>query len=260
MPCLRLRRLRRPALPRLDGVAALACVSLLLALKPAAADESVTPRHFKLTAGNYFYRDPAGNYSGQDLNLRYRRNDTSAWIGYYHDRQFGGQARIGFDTSWQPFDSIPFAILPSAQAATKGFVGGSLAGQIGDDWFAQVGIGRTNLRPYQNLNFDPNDSLNFALGHHAENGSSYTLSAVVDDRLHTGQRHYHATAQWPIAGGQRLTIDVLHKRGNGDTGRVVAWGETITYDFPRWFLREAYDPKQNFGSANVVRLSAGVRF
>ena len=85
-------------------------------LAQADDGEAVRPP-FKLTAGQYFYLDPAGNYDGRDLNLRYRREDTSAWIGYYRDRQFGEQARIGFDTAWQPLASVPISVLPSLQAA-----------------------------------------------------------------------------------------------------------------------------------------------
>ena len=217
-------------------------------------------KNYKLTVGDYFYRDPSGNFSGQDLNLRYRRNNTSAWVGFYHDRVFGEQARIGFDTSWQPLDTLSVSILPSLQAATHGFVGGNFAVQVGTIWFAQVGIGRTNLRPYANLNFDPNDALTFAIGHRSDNGSTYSLTTVADDRLHTGQRHTHLVGQWQLPYSQRLTIDILHKTGNGDDGYVRVWGETVTYDFPRWFLRVAYDPKQNFGTANATRLSVGIRF
>ncbi|GAC1624582.1 MAG: hypothetical protein NVS9B10_10690 [Nevskia sp.] len=234
-----------------------------LASSQAGADEpagAAPPKHFKFAIGSYFYDDPAGNYAGQDLNLRYRRGDSTVFAGYYHDREFGGQARTGFDTSWQPFDAVPVSILPALAVATRGFVGGSLAAQVGTAWYAQVGIGRTNLRPFANLNFDPNDALAFAVGHHAEDGSSYSLTTVADNRLHTGQRHTHLVGQWPLFDGQRLTIDILRKTGDGDTGHVSAWGETVTWDFPRWFLRESYDPKQNFAAADVTRISIGARF
>lgn len=244
------------------GVAS-AFVAFLVGLSPSLAQATaadVEQKNFKLTFGNYFYRDPAGNFSGQDLNLRYRHADTSAWVGYYQDREFGKQARIGFDTSWQPLDSIPISLLPSLQAATHGFVGGSFAVQAGTIWFAQVGIGRTNLRPYANLNFDPNDALSFSIGHHADDGSSYSLTTVADDRLHTRQQHTHLVGQWPLLQDQRLTVDILRKTGNGDDGYVRAWGETVTYDFPRWFVRESYDPHQNFSTADAMRISVGARF
>ena len=65
----------------------------------------------------------------------------------------------------------------------------------------------------------------------------------------------------PVCAGAASALwMVLRKTGDGDGGHVAAWGETITYDFPRWFLREAWDPKQNFSTADVFRLSAGLRF
>jgi hypothetical protein len=244
----------------------LAAAALALTAAAAVADgaaspaDAAAPQHVKFTFGNYFYDDPSGNYSGQDYNLRYRKGDSTVFAGYYRDRVFGGQARIGADTSWQPLDAVPVSFLPSIAGATRGFVGGSLAAQVGSTWYAQTGIGRTNLAPFANLNFDPNDSLSFAIGHHADDGSSYSLTTVADNRLHTGQRHTHLLGQWPLPGGQRLTIDILRKTGNGDGGHVSGWGGTATYDLPRWFVRAAYDPKQNFSTADVTRVSLGARF
>lgn len=247
-------------------VAALGIATIFMAL-PAFADDAAptgdsnsAEKHFKLTLGNYFYHDGGVRDSGQDINLRYRRDDTSVWIGYYHDPMFGGQTRVGADSSWQPFSKFDFSLQPSLQVATQGFVGGSLTAQVGSIWFGQLGIGRTDLRPYQNLNFDPNDAITIAVGHHGDNGNSFTLSTTKDNRLHTGQRHTHAVMQLALAGAQRLTVDVLHKSGNGDSGYVSAWGATVTYDFPSWFVRFAHDPKQNFGVADAERLSVGIRF
>lgn len=234
---------------------------LLLAIAPALAraDEAAAPK-FKLSFGDYFYADRGESYQGQDFNLRYRVNDTSLWLGYYQDPVFGQQSRAGFDTSISLWERYSLSLLPSAQVATHHFVGGSIAVQIGSVWFAQAGIGRTNLEPYANLNFDPNDAVSVAVGHHWDDGRSFTLSTLRDDRLHTGQRHSHAIAQWPLPNGQRLTVDVLQKSGNGDGGHVRAWGATVSYDLHRWFLRAAYDPQQNFSSADVTRVTTGWRF
>lgn len=232
------------------------------AAKPttAAPGEGTAPRPFKLSIGDYFYDDPSGHSTGQDYNLRYRRGGSTVFAGYYRDHRFGDQARLGADSAWQPLAAVPVSIQPSIAVATRGFVGGSVAVQAGDTWYVQAGLGRTNLQPFANLNFDPNDALSFAVGHHADDGSSLALSTVADNRLHTGQRHTHLVGQWPLPGGQRLTIDVLRKSGDGDAGHVSAWGETVTYDFPRFFVREAWDPKQNFGTADVARITVGTRF
>jgi hypothetical protein len=87
------------------------------------------------------------------------------------------------------------------------------------------------------------------------------VTVVRDDRLHTGQQHLHLTGQWPLPEGRRLTLDLLRKRGQGEEGeRVHATGFTATVDFARWFLRVAWDPKQNFGPDDVLRVGGGWRF
>lgn len=230
----------------------------LLLCRVATADEAKPA--FKLSLGNYRYNDGGTHYSGQDYNLRWRGGDSSAWLGYYRDREFGDQTRVGFDTSLQPIDEVPLYLQPSLQAATRGFVGGSFGVQAGDTWFVQAGLGRTNLRPYANLNFDPNDAWTLGLGHVDERGIRYSLSTTRDNRLHTGQQHTHAVLQVPLPHQQRLTLDALYKRGMGDDGEVRAWGGTLTWDISRWFVRIARDPKQNFSSTDATRLSTGMRF
>ncbi|MBI2768589.1 MAG: hypothetical protein HYX47_03105 [Burkholderiales bacterium] len=42
------------------------------------------------------------------------------------------------------------------------------------------------------------------------------------------------------------------------TGRRM--GLAVSYDWPRYFVRLAYDPKANFMPQDTLRLSAGVRF
>jgi hypothetical protein len=237
----------------------------MLCALPACADSAApgndpSPKPFKLTFGDYFYDASGEHYSGQDLNLRYRRDDTSVWIGTYRDRIFGDQTRGGVDTSWQPFVAIELAIQPSLQYATRGFVGGSLNIQYGKPWYVLAGIGRTDLHPYQNLNFDPNDALTFGVGHVTDGGNTYSLTTIKDDRLRTGQRHTHASAQIVLPRGQRVTFDLLRKTGLGDGGPVNVWGESVTYEFRAWFVRAVHDPKQNFGVADATRLSVGIRF
>jgi len=229
---------------------------LLAAIAPAARadDEAPSALPWKATVGQYVYRD----YSGQDLNLRWRRADTDVWVGGYRDRVFGTQLRAGMDTSYDITHWLQ--LQPSAQIAGFGFLGGSLTAQAGSDaWYAYAGIGRTNLRPYVNLNFDPNDALTFGAGHRAENGNVYTVFLVEDDRLHTRQRDWHANARIEL-GRQRATVDVLRKSGISDAGYITAWGASVNWDFPRWFLHVARDPYQNFSADSAWRLGGGLRF
>ena len=206
--------------------------------------------------GDYVY----SGYSGRDVNLRWRGGDmggTDAWVGVYSDKVFGTQGRAGYDTSVNLTQSIQ--LQPSIQVATRGFVGGSLNVQAGEEWFGLAGIGRTNLKPYFNLNFDPNDALTFGAGHRTSNGGVYTLFVVADDRLHTQQRDWHFNARIPIR-DMRLTLDLLRKSGLSDAGPITAWGFSANWDWPRWFLRVARDPYENFSAQSAWRFAGGVRF
>jgi hypothetical protein len=206
-----------------------------------------------LTAGEYFY----DGYSGTDVNLRWREDDTNAWLGVYSDREFGTQARAGFDTSIDLAHHVQ--LQPSLQIATLGFFGGSVNLQVGETWFGIAGIGRTNLKPYFNLNFDPNDAITLGTGYRTSAGGIYTLFVVADDRLHTQQRDWHFNARISFI-DQQLTLDLLRKTGLSDVGPVAGWGFSVTWDWRRWFMRLARDPNQNFSAQDAWRVAAGVRF
>jgi hypothetical protein len=232
--------------------ACLAAVLLAQAVCARAADE-VQRLPWKLTVGEYAY----ANYAGTDVNLRWRADDSSAWVGAYSDQVFGTQARAGADTSISVGQYVQ--VQPSVQAASMGFLGGSVNLQAGIAWYGLAGFGRTDARPYFNLNFDPNDALTFGAGHHAESGISYLVFVVADDRFHTGQRDWHANVQIPF-GDSHATLDLLRKSGLTDAGPITGWGFSANWDWPRWFLRLAYDPHQNFSAQDAWRFVTGVRF
>ncbi|MEJ0006063.1 MAG: hypothetical protein WDM77_06660 [Steroidobacteraceae bacterium] len=122
-----------------------------------------------------------------------------------------------------------------------------------------MGIGRTDTRPYFNLNFDPNDAVTVGLGHTQDSGWNYSAFIVADDRFHTGQRDWHVNGQIP-SGGSHVTVDVMYKTGLSDAGRIRAWGGSFNYDWGRWFARLAFDPYQNFSAQSVWRVAGGFRF
>ena len=228
-------------------------VSVLFSAACAAAADGAASLPWKLTVGEYAY----ANYFGTDVNLRWRAGDTSAWVGAYSDEAFGTQARAGADTSISFGNYVQ--LQPSVQAASMGFLGGSLNLQAGASWYGLAGIGRTDARPYFNLNFDPNDALTFGAGHHAGNGLSYAVFVGADDRFHTGQRDWHANVQIPF-GDSHATVDLLRKSGLTDAGPITGWGFSANWDWPRWFARVAYDPHQNVTAQNAWRFASGVRF
>lgn len=217
----------------------------------SAADDEP---QFKLTAGGYFFSE---NGHGVDVNLRHSSDYGNAWLGYFRAQKLdANQWRGGWDRSF----GEAIRLQPSIQAASGGFVGGSLNVEAGSTWVAGAGFGRTNLRPYYNLNFDPNDSWSLLTGYRGDSGSSVVASYVRDNRENPDQQHFHVTMRTPMPDKQRLTFDVLYKRGLVEGARISKLGATVTYDWPQLFVRLAYDPKTNFTVDNAWRLSVGTRF
>jgi hypothetical protein len=228
-------------------------LGLLLASSAFAAEEGAS-HPFKLTLGWYRYSDST---AGVDTNLRHSSELGNAWIGYYRgDDGALSQWRTGWD---RQFGST-VRVTPSVQLASGGFVGGSVQAETGEPWFAGAGLGRTNLRPYVNLNFDPNDSYLLYVGRREEGGRVFMAQMVRDNRENPDQRHFHLIYRQPLAGGHRLTLDALHKVGKVEDETIHRWGGTVTYDWPRFFLRVARDPKTNFTPVDAWRFSLGTRF
>jgi hypothetical protein len=224
-----------------------------------AAAQEASPAPFKFTTG--LYRSTGAGLPSEwalDLNLRHTSSWGNAWVGWYRAPQQGfQQARAGWDRT---FEMGPLRIQPSVQLASGGFRGGSLYAEGGGDWYLGAGLGRTNLRPYVNLNFDPNDAWTLALGRRWADNESLGLLLVGDNRQNPDQRHLHLAWRKPLEGGQRLTIDLLAKRGLVDGTLVRRLGATVGYDWPRHFVRLAWDPKVNFTVQDMLRLSGGLRF
>ena len=63
-----------------------------------------------------------------------------------------------------------------------------------------------------------------------------------------------------LAGGERLTLDALYKKGLVEGEMIERWGFSATYDWPAFFARLAFDPKANFTPQDMWRLSVGTRF
>ena len=227
-----------------------------------AAEEGLAagqPVSYKLTTGLYQLSGgglPAG--PGLDVNLRANGGFGNAWVGVYRSPvQDVKQSRIGWDNT---FRLGPVRFIPSLQIASGGFIGGSAALETGDSWFAGVGVGRTNLRNYVNLNFDPNDALMLSGGYRWADNDSLTLQVVRDNRLNPDQQHVHLVYRTPVAGEDRLTLDLLAKQGLVAGVPIRRMGLSVGYDWPRYFVRVAWDPLVNFTTQDMLRLSVGTRF
>jgi hypothetical protein len=212
------------------------------------------PVSYKLTTG-YYSLSGAGH--GWDINLRRSSTIGNLWLGYFAlPEQSLTQPRLGWDRT---FGSV-LRLTPSLQYASGGFWGGNLQAEIGDPWFVALGLGRTNQKPYFNLNFDPNDSAQLTIGHRRASNDVVMIQYIKDNRDHPDQQHLHLVYRTPIHQHDRLTIDLLRKKGLIDGRSIEQWGVSLGYDWPRWFVRVAWDPKANFGPDNMLRFSTGLRF
>lgn len=129
-------------------------------------------------------------------------------------------------------------------------------------YFGLLGFGRTNLKPYYNLNFDPNDSILLGAGYRPDNATFMTLYQVRDDRLRTEQRVTHLVLRRQTSAQSRLAVDLFRRTGRSDPDSELfhGTGVTLTYNREPWFFRLALDSHANFTASNMTRLAVGIRF
>jgi hypothetical protein len=241
-------------------VRALFLIALLTPRMAAAADDPsaekpAEPPRNKLTVSYY---DFSSGKEGLDVNLRHTFKSSTAWIGGYHENDGFDQARVGYEYDYHR-DWLTF--VPSVQAASHGFVGATLYAEVGRGFIGIVGTGRTNLEPYWNLGFDPNDYIQFGAGYVDRDGNRASVYVIHDNRLNTGQTNTHLFFRRYLPRSWRLTAEVVHEHGNGDDGLVVdAWVKSVDVDWSRWVVRVAVDPHVNYTPDRQVRIAAGVRF
>lgn len=244
------------------GLLSLACCCAApwaLAADNNATPPSAAPPAYKLTTGLYNSQGgDAPKAQALDVNLRHSSDIGNVWLAHYAPpQQEQAQTRLGWDRS---YSVSALRIAPSLQLATGGAWNSSLSVETGDTWYAGVGLGRTNLRDSFSLNFDPNDSLTLSGGYRWHESESLGFMLVRDNRLHTDQQHLHLIYRTPLPQGHRLTVDVLFKTGLVDDQPIARTGLALTYDWPRYFVRVAYDPQVNFTAQNMLRLVLGTRF
>jgi hypothetical protein len=209
----------------------------------------------KLTASYY---DFSSGKSGLDINLRHTFKSSTAWIGGYRESSGFDQARVGYEYDYH---HEWLTLVPSGQAATRGFVGASLYAETGGRFFGIGGMGVTNLHPYWNLGFDPNDYVEAGAGYRSAAGNAILVYAIHDDRLGTGQTNTHIFLRRYLPREWRLTLDLVNEHGHGDDGLLVHdWAASIDVDWRRWFARVAHDPHVNYTPDRQWRVAAGLRF
>ena len=226
----------------------------VLADSEGESDQETTPK-YKLTLSDY----SAQGLNAKDINLRAKFGDQAVWLGYYEERpSHFNQVRTGYERTdkWEFLKTIT-----SIQAADYGFIGASATAEIGGPLHAIVGYGRTNLKPYDNINFDPNDNITWGAGWEKEEGEDVSLYRVRDNRVVKGQQIDHLLAHLP-AFGNKLIVDIFNKSGTRDEeGKSInGTGMALGYEWEKYFLRVAYDPKVNFTQTYMSRLSVGIYF
>ena len=214
---------------------------------------------FKATLGTY---SDSLRGDGNDINLRGNTENFAFWVGKYKDQDYN-QTRLGVEYSI----ALPYGkLVPSFQTASGGFIGGSLTWDGKQEgvsgWAPIVGIGRTNLRPYFNLNFDPNDSLMAGGSYTSSKLGLFMFYQIWDDKLGTGQRVTHAVWRHKFPDGIRVTADVFKRVGaeTSTSPQYQGTGLTLTFDIRDYFFRMGYDPFANYKQGNITRLAIGYRF
>lgn len=211
---------------------------------------------FKLTPSFYATQHET---NAVDVNLRGNLDNHTTWVGQYVRGNDYQQTRWGYEYtanfSWGQ-------MVPSLQLATKGFAGASVNFQMGGPTYLITGLGRTNLKDYYNLTFDPNDSYVIGLGTKLIKNHSLNVFTVKDNRLNTGQTVTHGNWRWQITSTQRLVIDVSHKSGRltAESAPLKGNAISISYDQGPHFIKWAKEQKVNFTDHDQQRISAGVRF
>jgi hypothetical protein len=235
------------------------CTGLAMLCMLGCSNTHAEDPSYKFTTGVYVLSDGGlSNSHGLDINVRQTSQLGNIWGAWYRSpEQQVSQPRMGWDKS---FEASHWRIMPSVQTASGGFWGGSLSVETGDTLFAGLGLGRTNLHPYVNLNFDPNDAWMASVGYRWSSLQSLSVQVVRDNRQNPDQQHLHLLYRTPMPDGHRLTLDVLFKSGLVEDRMVQRTGMSLTYDFAQFFTRIAYDPAANFTPQNMWRLSIGRRY
>jgi hypothetical protein len=240
--------LRVPISP---GVVAV-CAIAWLASTPAHAQ--VQDYQGKLTVGVY----ATDEHTTTDVNVRYSSGDWTGWLGWYGPQSDVRQGRAGLEYDLRQRRIV---LIPSIQAASASFVGGSIYSEIGQAVYAIVGVSRTNLKPYTNLNFDPNESWQLGAGTHFGRADTVAAFIIWDNRLDTAQQNSHVVVRHYFAGQNRVTLDASYKSGRGDPGAFVRGTAVATeIDWHRWFVKAARDAHVNYTAETMWRFGGGMRF
>lgn len=231
-------------------------LGLGLAALGACAQDSSDAWTFKFTPSVYSGRQQT---LATDMNMRGHYGQHTLWLGQYTRPGEFQQTRSGYEFNAR-FGGVQ--LTPSLQTASRGFWGGSLNATFGDTVYGLLGVGRTNLKDYYNLNFDPNDAVTLGGGGHLNDKHQVSLFKIKDDRLHTGQEVTHLVWRYSPDADHRWSVDTARKQGRPSQGLAPVQGHALAlaYDHKAVFFKLAKDQKVNFSEVDQWRAAVGWRF
>jgi len=193
-----------------------------------------------------------------DINLRHQFGPVVAWIAGFYDHKGDSLARIGgeydFQYKW-------LLLIPTIEIGSTGALAGSLYAELGTKNYAIAGYSQTNGKPFNDLFFDPSESVQLGAGRKISQYDKVYGYTIFDVRLHTHQQDTHVLWRHKLNSKNGITFDGLYKSGRGDDGSYVrALGIGVYYDRPSWFWKAYYDPHVNFSSQTMVRVGIGLKF
>lgn len=193
-----------------------------------------------------------------DINLRHQFGPVVAWVAGFYDHKGDSRARIGgeydFQYKW-------LALTPTLEIGSNGAIAGSLNAQLGTKTYAIAGYSQTNLKPFNDLFFDPSEAVTLGLGHKFNDYDKLYGYTIFDVRLHTHQQNTHVVWRHRLNAKNGITLDAVYKSGRSDDGAYIRnAGIGVYYDRPRWFWKAYYDPNVNFTHQDMVRIGGGLKF
>jgi hypothetical protein len=193
-----------------------------------------------------------------DLNVRHRFADLVTWVGLFVDRHGKGQGRVGAEYD---FSKGPLLVIPTLNLGSNELAAGSVYFEAGKRFYGIGGYAVTNGKPFYNLSFDPNDSVELGAGWHVSSYDRLAAFTIFDVRFHTGQQDTHVLWRHKLDPREGITVDALYKSGRGDAGQhIEGLGLALYYDRARFFVKAAWDPHVNFSPVDMLRVGAGIKF
>ena len=208
----------------------------------------------KVTLGVYGLSDDIN----VDINLRHQFGHIVAWVAGFYDHKGDSLARIGGEYDLQ-YKWVLF--IPTIEIGSSGALAGSLYSELGNKNYGILGYSQTNGKPFNDLFFDPSESVQLGAGRKLSNYDKIYGYVIFDVRLHTHQQDTHVVWRHRLNSKNGITFDALYKSGRSDDGAYIRnFGFGVYYDRPRWFWKAYYDPNVNFSHQDMVRAGVGLKF